>query len=128
MLFRSDPKYYNSIISLLTVYLALSTLKISNNFKMNNIIMKYIKDHPKDDYNSIETKLLIIKMFSRSNTLRKRLIYLEKQLNSPAYGIMIEIIMKNWKHVIKDKNILRINELLNIPTNKRINIELLMNS
>ena len=38
----------------------------------------------------------------------------------------MNIIMKNWKNVIKDKNIYKINELLVLPKHKRINIETLM--
>ena len=40
---------------------------------------------------------------------------------------MIEVTMRNWSHIIKDNSIYKVNEILNLPKNKRINIELLMN-
>ena len=60
--------------------------------------------------------------------VENRLKRLESNLNSPKYNTMIEIIMNNWKHVIKDKNILNINEIFKIPSDKRISIEILVNN
>ena len=39
---------------------------------------------------------------------------------------MAKIVMENWRHVIKDNSIYNINETMNIPKDKRINIEILM--
>ena len=91
-----------------------------------DIILKYIKENKDKDFNSISTKLLILKMFSRLKSLEKKLKSLEYNLNSPLYSQMIQIIMENWKHIIKDNSIYNINEILHIPIEKRINIETLM--
>ena len=123
-----EDVYINSVISLLTIYNILEVVKVNKKFRIDDIILKYIKDNTNKDFNDISTKLLILKMFSNMKYLEKRFIKLEKQLSSPLYGIMIETIMNNWKRTIKDNSILKINEMLKPPKNKRINIELLMNS
>ena len=68
-----------------------------------------------------------IKKFTKMKKIENRLKKLEGDLNSIIYKNMIEVTMRNWKHVIKDNSIYKVNEILNVPKNKRINIELLMN-
>lgn len=122
-----EPLYMNNVISLLTIYETLNELQLNNKFKIDNIIMDYIKTHRSDDFNDIRTKLLIIKKFTKMKKIENRLKQLEGDLNSILYKNMIEVTMRNWKHVIKDNSVYKINEILGVPRNKRINIELLMN-
>ena len=93
-----------------------------------DIILKFIKTHINEDFNNPETHLLVLKLFTSMKKVENRLKRLESNLNSPKYNTMIEIIMNNWKHVIKDKNILNINEIFKIPSDKRISIEILVNN
>lgn len=118
--------YINDILNLMSVYIILDEIKINKKVRLNDIILKYIKENRDKDFNSISTKLLILKMFSRLKSLEKKLKTLEYNLNSPLYSQMIQIIMENWKHIIKDNSIYNINEILHIPVEKRINIETLM--
>ena len=118
--------YINDILNLMSVYIILDEIKINKKVRLNDIILKYIKENKDKDFNSISTKLLILKMFSRLKSLEKKLKSLEYNLNSPLYSQMIQIIMENWKHIIKDNSIYNINEILHIPIEKRINIETLM--
>ena len=118
--------YINNILNLMPVYIILDEIKINKKVRLNDVMLKYIKENPDKDYNSIGTKLLILKMFSKLKSLEKRLKSLEYNLNNQLYSQMIQIIMDNWKHIIKDNSIYNINEILHIPVEKRINIETLM--
>lgn len=120
--------YINSVIALLDVYNILDRIKIPKKVRVNDVILKYIKSHLSEDFNRYETKMLVLKLFSGLKGLEQELKRIHQGLHNPLYGIMVETIMKNWKHTIRDNSILRINELLNIPNNKRINIETLINS
>ena len=122
-----EPLYINTVINLLTIYETLNELQLTNKFKVDNIIMDFIKKHRNEDFNDIKTKLLIIKKFTKMKKIENRLKKLEGDLNSIIYKNMIEVTMRNWKHIIKDNSIYKVNEILNVPKNKRINIELLMN-
>lgn len=123
-----DPEYINPILSLITIYQVLEEIKISNSVRINDVILKYIKEHPKDDFNSIETKLVVLKLFSGLKGLESRLKKIERNLYNPCYKVMIETIMEHWRKTIHDNSILKINEILKVPQDKRIKIELLMNS
>lgn len=119
--------YINSVIALLDVYNVLETVKLDKNMKVNITIRKYVESHLKDDFNDYETKINVLKLFSKSKELEKELKSINNGINNPFYGLMVEIIMKNWKHVIRDNNILKINEIIKMPKDKRINIETLIN-
>lgn len=123
-----DDIYVNSVLALLPVYNILNTIQINDNFKMYDIILKFIKTHINEDFNNPEIHLLVLKLFTSMKKVENKLKRLESNLNSPKYNTMIEIIMNNWKHVIKDKNILNINEIFKIPSDKRISIEILVNN
>lgn len=122
-----EPLYMNNVISLLTIYETLNELQLNNKFKIDDIIMKFIKEHRNEDFNDIRTKLLVIKKFTKMKKIENRLKQLEGDLSSPIYKNMIEVTMRNWRNVIKDNSIYKVNEILKVPKNKRINIELLMN-
>lgn len=122
-----EPLYMNNVISLLTIYETLNELQLNNKFKIDDIIMKFIKEHRTEDFNDIRTKLLVIKKFTKMKKIENRLKQLEGDLSSPIYKNMIEVTMRNWRNVIKDNSIYKVNEILKVPKNKRINIELLMN-
>lgn len=118
--------YLNNIVSLLPVYEALSTLNINKKVRIDDIMMKFIKKHPRENFNMIETQILLLKTFSSSKKLEKKLTSINHNMNSYIYSNMSRTVMENWKHVIKDNSIYKINEALNIPSDKRINIEILM--
>lgn len=123
-----DDIYINSILALMPVYVVLDDIKISDKVKIDDIILKYIKTHPNDNYNDMKIHLLIMKMFTQLRKLYNKLQKLEYDLNSAKYNTIIEVIMNNWKHIIKDKNITNINEIYKIPPDKRIMIEILINN
>lgn len=123
-----DDIYINSILALMPVYIILDEIKISDKVKIDDVIMKYIKSHTNVNYNDPNIHLLILKMFTGMKKLENRLKKLEKNLNSIEYNTIIEIVMNNWKHVVKDRSILNINELYKIPADKRIMIETLINN
>lgn len=120
--------YINSVLALLPVYSVLDSIQISDNFKMYDIILKFIKTHINEDFNTPETHLLVLKLFTSMKKVENKLKRLDSNLNSPKYNTMVEIIMQNWKYVVKDKNILNINEIYKIPSDKRISIEILVNN
>lgn len=122
-----EPLYINNVISLLSIYETLNELQLTNKFKIDNIIVDFIKTHRNEDFNDIRVKLLVINKFTKMTKVRNKLKQLENDLNSPIYKNMMEVTMRSWKNVIKDNNIYKINEILRVPSNKRINIELLMN-
>ena len=118
--------YINSIISLLPVYEILNYIKINKQVRIDDVILKFIKKYPDENFNTIETQLLVLKLFTSSKKLESKLIKLNSNMNSYVFSNMAKIVMENWKHVIKDNSIYNINETLNLPYNKRINIETLM--
>jgi hypothetical protein len=118
--------YINSIISLLPVYEILNYIKINKQVRIDDVILKFIKKYPDENFNTIETQLLVLKLFTSSKKLESKLIKLNSNMNSYVFSNMAKIVMENWKHVIKDNSIYNINETLNLPCNKRINIETLM--
>lgn len=126
-LYDVEPIYLNAVISLLSVYEVLDDLQISKQVRIDDVILKYIKSHVNEDFNAIETKILVLKLFTNMKRVQNKLVKLESNLNSPIYQTMIQTIMANWKHVIKDRSVYQINEMLKVPHEKRINIELLMN-
>lgn len=123
-----DDIYINSVLALLPVYNVLDSIQISDNFKMYDIILKFIKTHINENFNTSETHLLVLKLFTSMKKVENKLKRLDSNLNSPKYNTMVEIIMQNWKYVVKDKNILNINEIYKIPSDKRISIEILVNN
>lgn len=123
-----DDIYINNILALMPVYVILDDIKIVDKVKIDDVIMKYIKTHISDDFNDPNIHLLILKMFSHYKRLETRLKKLENDLNSIKYNTIIEVIMNNWKHIVKDKGIMKINELYKIPADKRIMIEILVNN
>ena len=118
--------YLNSIISLLPVYETLSFFNINKKVRIDDIMLKFIKKHPRENFNSSETQQLLLKTFSSSKKLEKKLNSILHNMNSYVYSNMSKTVMENWKHVIKDNSIYRINEALKIPDDKRVNIEILM--
>ena len=116
----------SDFISTLSIYTIIVESKFKNWQKRYNRLLEYISNNYSTDYNLLENKIALMKRFSKSEELINKLIQLEKNLNSPVYMQTMSIIMKNWKNVIKDKNIYKINELLVLPKHKRINIETLM--
>ena len=44
--------------------------------------------------------------------IENKLKKLEGDLNSIIYKNMIEVTMRNWRHVIKDNSIYKVNEIL----------------
>lgn len=123
-----DDIYINSILALMPVYVILDEIQISDRVKIDDVILKYIKSHPGENYNDMKTHLLILKMFTKLNKLYKKLQRLEMDLNSFKYNVIIEVIMNNWKHIVKDRSLLNINEIYHIPADKRIMIEILINN
>lgn len=123
-----DDLYIDKVISLITLYETLEKMGINNSFIYNNLIIKYIEEHEDENYNDLRTKLYILKLITNSKKYEKDLIHREQMLTNKIYKEMIIIIMRNWKKNIHDKSILNINEMLNVPKNKRINIELLLNN
>lgn len=123
-----DPVYIGPIISLLSVYTVLEEIRITRKVRIDDVILKFIKTHMDDDFNSLTTKLLVLKLFTNMKRLEKKLINLENNLNSHVYQTMIQTIMENWRRVVKDRSVYNINEMLKIPHTRRINIEILMNS
>lgn len=119
--------FINSVLALLPVYVILDELKICNSVKIDDVIMKYIKTHMNENFNDPKVHLLVLKMFTSMRKLQNKLIKLEENLNSLKYNTIIEVIMNNWKHIIKDRNIIKINEMYKIPNNRRIMIETLVN-
>ena len=118
--------YLNNIVSLLPIYETLSSFNINKKVRIDDIIMKFIKKHPRENFNSFETQLLLLKTFSSAKKLEKKLNSIHHNMNSYIYSNMSRTVMENWKHIIKDSSIYRINEILNIPDDKRVNIEILM--
>ena len=118
--------YISSILSLLPVYEILNDLKINKQVRIDDVMMKFIKKYPTENFNTIETQLLVLKLFTSSKKLESKLIKLTNHMNSYVFSNMAKIIMENWRHSIKDNSIYNINETLNLPEGKRINIEVLM--
>ena len=58
--------------------------------------------------------------------LENQLVHLHGDLNNIVYSTIMKVVMQNWKYTVKDNNIYNINEILHLPINKRINIEVLM--
>lgn len=115
-----------SIMDLLTIIRENNTIMSSNN--IDNIINKYFVDNPLRNYNDINTKKNILSiMKNKPKYIDGIYNTLFNQLNNLVYYETMKILMKSWKNTIHDKNIYKINELLNIPHDKRINIENLMN-
>ena len=125
-LYNIEDIYINSIVSLLPVYEILNYININKQVRIDDVMLKFIKKYPKENFNSIETQLLALKLFTSSKKLEKKLIQLNNNLNSYIFSNMAKIVMENWRHVIKDNSIYNINETMNIPKDKRINIEILM--
>lgn len=123
-----DDIYINAILALIPVYVILDEIKIVDKVRIDDVIMRYIKTHPNANYSDPTTHLLILKMFSHLKRLETKLRKLETDLNSAKYNTIIEAIMNNWKHIVKDKSIMNINELYKIPADKRISIEILVNN
>lgn len=121
--------YMNTVLKLLPVYEALDTLEIHGQKRIDKVIMDFIiKNKDKHlDYNLEETKELALKLFTSKRRAINKLRKINRSLTSPVYQNMMTTIIKSWKNVIKDNSIYKINEMLNIPDNCRINIELLMN-
>lgn len=121
-----DDVYINSVISLLPVYEILNEIKINRKVRIDDIILKFIKNHIEEDFNRPETQLLVLKLFTKMKKLESKLNKLISDLNSNTYKSIMQVVMKNWKNTIKDSRIYNINELLNTDENNRINIEVLM--
>lgn len=121
-----DDIYINSIISLLPIYEVLNDIKINKKVRIDDIMLKYIKTHFKEDFNDIKTQLLILKMFTKMKKLESKLIKLNQDLNSIVYTRIMQTVMQTWRSIVKDNNIYNINEILHVDRNKRINIESLM--
>lgn len=123
-----EPIYLSPIISLLSVYEVLDDLKISKQVRIDDVILKYVKNHMEEDFNAIETKLLVLQLFTNMKKIQNKLTKLENNLSSIVYTTMMQTTMENWKRCVKDKAIYKVNEMLKIPHDKRINIETLMRS
>ena len=52
--------YINNILNLMSVYVILDEIKINKKVRLNDIMLKYIKENKDKDFNSISTKLLIL--------------------------------------------------------------------
>lgn len=118
--------YINSVISLLPVYEILNDIKINKKVRIDDIILKFIKSHIKDDFNNIKTQLLVLKLFTKMKKLEIKLVKLNQDLSSVVYTRIMQTVMQTWKSTVKDNNIYNINEILHVEKNKRINIESLM--
>lgn len=125
-LYNIDEMYINSVISLLPVYEVLNEIKINKKVRIDDIILKFVKNHMNEDFNRIEIQLLALKMFTKMKKLENQLIHLHGDLNNIVYSTIMKVVMQNWKYTVKDNNIYNINEILHLPINKRINIEVLM--
>lgn len=125
-LYNVEDIYINSVITLLPVYEILNELKINKNVRIDDIILKFIKTHIKEDFNNIKTQVLVLKKFTKMKKLEHKLIKLNSDLNSIVYSQIMKVVMQTWRNTIKDNSIYNINEMLKIPKNKRINIESIM--
>lgn len=121
-----EPQYVNNVLKLMSVFYVLDDIKINKKVRINDVIYKYVKEHNKDDFTDIKTKIHVVRMFTKIRSLVKKLKSLEYNLNNPMYDHMIRIIMENWRRNIKDNSIYNINEILHIDQDYRINIETLM--
>lgn len=121
--------YLNTVLKLMPVYEALDTLEIHGQKRIDKVIMDFIIKHKdkKLDYNQPEIKEMALKMFTSKRRAINKLRKINKNLTSPVYLNMVKTVVNSWKNTIKDNSVYRINEMLNIPDNCRINIELLMN-
>ena len=125
-LYNIEEIYINSIISLLPVYEILNEIKINKKVRIDDILLKFIKNHMNEDFNKIEIQLLALKMFTKMHKLESKLIKLNNDLNNMVYSSIMKVVMQNWKYTVKDNSIFNINEILHMPKEKRINIETLM--
>lgn len=125
-LYNIEDIYINSILALLPVYEVLNEIKINKKVRIDDIMLKFIKSHMNEDFNNVKTQILVLKLFTKMKKLESQLIKLNGDLNSIVYSRMMKIVMETWKNTVKDNNIYNINEMLDIPENRRIHIETLM--
>ena len=119
--------YVNTVLKLIPVYEALISTDIHK--QIDKIIMNFIlKNKDKNiDYNLPEIKEKILKQCTKSKTAMIALHKINFDLCNPIYLNMTKTFINQWKRIIRDNSIYKINEMLEVPDKYRINIELLMN-
>lgn len=119
-----DEIYIKPILSLWEIFVILEN--VIDNDKIINSLKKYVEENLWYDFNDVGIKLKALRFITRSKKLAKKVVELNDNLNSIYYNKLSDIIIENWRHNVSDKNILRINEILGIRSN-RIAIENLIN-